>query len=471
MSFPDHLLDSRVMDEQPVISIGNLSKKFRLFSTAKERLAEALHPFRKQFHKEFWALRDVNFHVGRGEIVGILGRNGSGKSTLLQIICGVMQQTSGAVVVNGRISALLELGAGFNPEFTGRENVILNGAIHGFSSRQMLERMDQIESFADIGEFFDQPIKLYSSGMFVRVAFAAAIHVDPEILVVDEALAVGDAKFQHKCYSKLESFRAAGKTILLVTHDISQITSRCDRAIVIDHGRVLMDGSPRDVVDKYVELLFSDQPVEPAVEADAIAANLKNVDARTENNSDSGLLFNSNSRLENRHTYYKDEARYGDRTAEILDCAIEMNGIVDPPQLNCGEELAINLKVKFHRQLLPMFGFALKTISGVELYGSNTFMQQILVPMAAAGDVQISRFSFGASLLPGEYFLDLGVAECNGTYGGVAADVRRSAVMIRIVASGKKPEFNGLFNLSPRFNLVKADTSAQANNESNESNE
>lgn len=456
------------MNEQSVIAIDNVGKKFRLFSSPKDRLTEALHPFRKQYHKEFWALRDVSFQVGLGEIVGILGRNGSGKSTLLQIICGVMQPTSGSVTVNGRISALLELGAGFNPEFTGRENVILNGAIHGFSRQQMLDRMDQIESFADIDEFFDQPIKLYSSGMFVRVAFAAAIHVDPEILIVDEALAVGDAKFQHKCYSKLESFRAAGKTILLVTHDISQITSRCDRAVLIDHGRVLMDGSPRDVVDKYVELLFSDQAVEAAVEADEIAATLENENARTENNIGSRVLFHSNSRLENRHTYYKDEARYGDCTAEILDCAIEMNGIVDPPQLNCGGELAINLKVKFHRQMLPMFGFAIKTISGVELYGSNTFMQQILVPMAAAGDVQIARFSFFASLQPGEYFLDLGVAECDGTNGGVAADVRRSAVMIRLVASGKKPKFDGLFNLSPRFEIVRSAVSANVSDKSDE---
>ena len=465
MSSQGCLIIGQNMSEQSAIAIRNVSKKFRLFSTPKERLAEALHPFRKQYHKEFWALRDVGFQVGRGEIVGILGRNGSGKSTLLQIICGVMQQTSGSVVVNGRISALLELGAGFNPEFTGRENVILNGAIMGLTGKEMEARMPAIEAFADIGLFFEQPIKTYSSGMFVRVAFAAAIHVDPEILVVDEALAVGDAKFQHKCYSKLESFRDAGKTILLVTHDIGHISSRCDRAVLIDHGRVLMDGKPRDVVDKYVELLFSNQPVEPAVEVHELAATLENENARTETDIDSLWVLYSNSRLEDRHTYCKDEARYGDRTAEILDCSIEMNGVVDPPQLNCGGDITIDLKVKLHRPLLPMFGSALKTISGIELYGSNTFMQRIFVPRAAAGEIQIVRFSFRALLQPGEYFLDIGVTECDGTPGGVAADVRRSAVMIRMVATDKNPEFNGLFNLSPRFEMVKRVESAEVSDE------
>ena len=443
------------INAKPLISISKVSKKFKLFSSAKDRLAEALHPLRKKYHKGFWALADVSFEVGRGEIVGILGRNGSGKSTLLQIICGVMRQTSGNVAVNGRISALLELGAGFNPEFTGRENVILNGAIMGISRKEMEARMPEVEAFADVGQFFDQPIKTYSSGMFVRVAFAAAIHVDPEILVVDEALAVGDAKFQHKCYLKLEKFRAAGKTILLVTHDINQITSTCDRAILIDHGRILMDGKPRDVVDKYVALLFSDQSGSPLVGVEETTAKFESKNRTFETSINPLGLCDKKSRLEDRHTYCRHEARYGNRTAEILDCSITMDGVVDPIQLSCGEKLIIDLKVQFQKSLMPMFGFALKSKSGVELYGSNTFMQGALVSMAFAGEIQIARFAFATPLQPGEYFLDLGVAECDGTSGGVAADVRRSAIMIRMVANSNVHKFDGLINLYPIFEIFR----------------
>lgn len=253
------LSSKETMNQDIAISVRQVSKKFRLFNSAKERLAEALHPFQKQFHREFWALKDVSFEIYRGEVIGILGRNGSGKSTLLQIICGIMQPTEGEVEVRGRISALLELGAGFNPEFTGRENVILNGSIMGISRQEMLLRLPVIEAFADIGEFFDQPVKTYSSGMFVRVAFAAAIHVDPDILIVDEALSVGDVRFQHKCFQTLVEFQKRKKTILLVTHSTEVIVKHCDRAILLDGGVILKDGAPNNVVDSYLELMFTGQ--------------------------------------------------------------------------------------------------------------------------------------------------------------------------------------------------------------------
>ena len=248
---------SKLLTRDVAISVTNVSKKFRLFASPSARLAEALHPFRKAYHHEFWALRDISFTVNRGEVLGILGQNGSGKSTLLQIICSVMQATKGDVQAHGRISALLELGAGFNPDFTGRQNVMLNGSIMGFTRKEMQRRMPEIEAFADIGEFFDQPVKTYSSGMSVRAAFAAAIHIDPEILIVDEALAVGDAKFQHKCYARIEDFKARNKTIILVTHDVGQITAHCDRAILLSKGRLVLDGRPRDVVDRYIETIFA----------------------------------------------------------------------------------------------------------------------------------------------------------------------------------------------------------------------
>jgi lipopolysaccharide transport system ATP-binding protein len=246
------------MTENIAVSIQNVCKKYRLFASPHERVKEALHPFRKQYHKEFWALKGVSFDVLKGQTLGILGRNGSGKSTLLQIIASVLHPTTGSLEVSGRVSALLELGAGFNPEFTGRDNVILNGAIQGVPRDEMISRMPEIEAFADIGDFFDQPVKIYSSGMFVRVAFASAINVDPDILIVDEALSVGDAKFQNKCFQKFHEFQAQKKTIILVTHAIETVTRLCDCAVLLQHGKVVKLGSPNEVANIYFDMLFSD---------------------------------------------------------------------------------------------------------------------------------------------------------------------------------------------------------------------
>jgi lipopolysaccharide transport system ATP-binding protein len=430
------------------ISVRNVSKKFRLFTSPSVRLAEALHPFRKQYHHEFWALRDVSFTVYRGEVLGILGQNGSGKSTLLQIICSVMQATEGDVHASGRISALLELGAGFNPDFTGRQNVMLNGSIMGFSRKQMQERMPQIEAFADVGEFFDQPVKTYSSGMSVRVAFAAAIHIDPEILIVDEALAVGDAKFQHKCYARIEDFKARNKTIILVTHDIGQITAHCDRAILMNKGHLVMDGRPRDVVDKYIETIFGHDEPAPGAKEDAGESRQPISDHQ------SSLEFADNKRIEERRSYYKDEIRFGDRRAEIVDCVVESGGVWDPVQVNFGDPISIHVKLRFAAEFAPLFGFGIKTLAGIEVYGSNTYMQHIPVPASKPGALQRIRFSFSVPLRPGDYFLDVGVAEMDGTAGGGAVDVRRSVAMISIAPTGKRIAFNGLFDLSPKFDIL-----------------
>jgi lipopolysaccharide transport system ATP-binding protein len=431
------------------ISVRNVSKKFRLFASPSARLAEALHPFRKSYHHEFWALRDVSFKVERGEVLGILGQNGSGKSTLLQIICSVMQATEGSVDARGRLSALLELGAGFNPEFTGRQNVMLNGSIMGFSRKEMQHRMPQIEAFAEVGEFFDQPVKTYSSGMSVRVAFAAAIHIDPEILIVDEALAVGDAKFQHKCYARIENFKAENKTIILVTHDIGQITSHCDRAILMNKGRLVMDGKPRDVVDRYIETIFGDDDPIPdkANNADESHAGPVAIDH-------SNIEFADNKGIEERRSYCKNEVRFGDRRAEIVDCVIESGGVWDPTQINFGDRINIYVKLRYSAKFAPLFGFGIKTLAGIEAYGSNTFMQHIPVPASTPGTLQRIRFSFSAPLRPGDYFLDVGVAEMDGTPGGNPVDVRRSVVMISIAPSGKCVGFNGLFDLSPKFDIL-----------------
>ncbi|MBU1979571.1 MAG: ABC transporter ATP-binding protein, partial [Gammaproteobacteria bacterium] len=239
------------------ISVSNLNKTYRLFGHPGDRIKQALTFGLKRYHQEFTALQGISFDIKKGETVGIIGRNGSGKSTLLQLLCGILKPTSGTVQVNGRVSALLELGAGFNPEFTGRENVYFQGAVLGFTEAQMDERLDDIAAFADIGEFIDQPVRIYSSGMFVRLAFATAIAVEPDILIIDEALSVGDMAFQAKCLRKISALQSNGVTILLVTHNTDQVTSHCNRGLLMDRGRLNLDSSAKECVFAYKQLLTS----------------------------------------------------------------------------------------------------------------------------------------------------------------------------------------------------------------------
>jgi teichoic acid transport system ATP-binding protein len=245
------------MSSNIAISVNELTKCFQIFDRPQDRLKQGIFRGRKKFFREFWALRDVSFDIKKGETIGIIGRNGSGKSTLLQIIAGTLSKTSGDVLVNGRISALLELGSGFNPEFTGRENVILSAAIMGISTKEILERMPLIEQFAEIGEFIDQPVKSYSSGMFLRLAFACAVNVDPDILIVDEALAVGDMQFQLKCIEKMKSFKSQGKTILFVSHDAYSMRNFCDQAIWMMDGQIHLRGDVNTVTNAYQDFMKS----------------------------------------------------------------------------------------------------------------------------------------------------------------------------------------------------------------------
>ncbi|KQO79778.1 hypothetical protein ASF29_22270 [Rhizobium sp. Leaf262] len=436
------------MSEKIAVSVRNVSKKFRLFDNHGDRLKEALHPFRKTYHRDFWALNEIGFDIRKGEIVGILGRNGSGKSTLLQMICGVMRPTRGEIETKGRISALLELGAGFNPEFTGRANVILNGAIMGFSADEMKLRMPEIEAFADVGDFFDQPVKTYSSGMFVRVAFAAAINIDPEILIVDEALSVGDAKFQHKCYNKIEGFRTAGKTILLVTHDIGQITAHCDRAILLDRSRLLMDGPPREVVDKYIEMLFADEAALQPAEYETSAQFETHISYPAPRTIDDAM---SGMRLEQRGVYCKDESRYGNLDAEIVDCVVEADGKIGAVQITTGSEITLHVKVRFHKAIQPLYGFAVKSLAGIEVFATNTFMRKQVMSTVPPGEEKTIKIAFHMPLQSGDYFFDIGVAAVDGTDGGLAADVRRSVMMLRVAPKQTKSTHNGLVDLSAKF--------------------
>lgn len=440
----------------PVIVVRNVSKKFRLFASSKERLLEALHPFRKRYHHEFWALRDVSFEVHRGESIGILGRNGSGKSTLLQVICAVMQATSGEVQANGRIAALLELGAGFNPEFTGRDNVILNGAIMGLSRKEMLRRLPEIEAFADIGEFFDQPVKTYSSGMFVRVAFAAAIHVDPDILVVDEALAVGDAKFQRKCLLQIEKIRANGAAILFVSHSLETINSLCSRAIILENGVLVASGDPKAIAEKYLTLLFSESKVEAAGESLQEAPSPSNAQypeaSQTTISSISvGDSIWTDIPISQRPGYNRHEVRTMNGGAAIIDFVIMRNGHADLFGIASGTELTIFVKVQFTEDVTqPIVGFELKTDKGVTITGSNTYLSRTPMRPAGKGDWRVYQIEFNVPLNEGDYFLDLGVAKYDGSSGGSILDVRRSIIHL-VVTRMSERKFDGIVDIGFRF--------------------
>ena len=264
------------------IEISNLSKCYQIYDKPRDRLIQMLARKDRQFFREFWALRDISFSVKRGETVGIIGRNGSGKSTLLQMICGTVSPTSGMIKTTGRVAALLELGAGFNTEFTGRENVFLNAAILGVPKSEMVTRMEEVLEFSELGDFLDQPVKTYSSGMYSRLAFSIAINVDPEILIVDEALAVGDARFVAKCMRRIKDIQSKGATILFVSHDVGSVRTLCDRAVWLDKGCLIEEGDVFPVTGRFMEFLFKDEESEENVLHDEIAAQLQITSVTTE---------------------------------------------------------------------------------------------------------------------------------------------------------------------------------------------
>jgi ABC-type polysaccharide/polyol phosphate transport system ATPase subunit len=439
------------MNDNVAISVRDVSKKYKLFSSAKDRLKEALHPLRKSYHRDFWALDGISFDVSKGQTLGILGRNGSGKSTLLQIITGVLRPASGHVTVNGRVSALLELGAGFNPEFTGHENVLLNGSIMGIPREEMLDRMPAIQAFADVGEFFHQPVKIYSSGMFVRVAFASAINVDPDILIVDEALAVGDAKFQHKCFDRFAEFQRRGKTIIFVSHNVSLVGNHCDRVLLLDNGKLIANGEPHKVVDLYMDLLFGNDKSRIHESAkETIASDLPQIESSQDRCSQFLLMGMDGDACPSRMGYNPNETRIGGRSSEIIDYLIEAGGLADNNVLRADSWVKLLIKVRFHHDLAnPVIGFAIKTMDGIEIYGTNTCMLGINIRKALAGEVRVFQFSFQVQLMPGDYFLDLGTAVIDGTPGGSVIDVRRSIVHVAVVSD--RVSFNGLINLAPIF--------------------
>ncbi len=385
------------MENKKVIQVKNLTKMYKLYDKPSDRLKEALGLTRKKLYKEHYALRDVNFDIQEGECVGIIGTNGSGKSTILKIITGVLTPTQGEVKVDGRISALLELGAGFNMEYSGLENVYLNGTMIGFSKEEIDARLDDILEFADIGDFIHQPVKTYSSGMFVRLAFAVAINIDPEILVVDEALSVGDVFFQAKCYHKFEEFKKQGKTILFVSHDLSSVSKYCDRVILLNKGVKLDEGSPKQMVDLYKQLLVGQDPVKQQ-EAD------KEKKAAVQSEGTGNFQANPNM------------LEYGNRMAEIIHFEILDDRGMLSNTIEKGTEFKIRMKVHFNEDIQePIMAYTFKNIKGTEITGTNTMFEKAQVARSGAGDECTVTFTQNMDLQGGEYLLSFG---CTGYKDG-----------------------------------------------------
>lgn len=384
--------------EKFAIKVNDLSKMYKLYDKPSDRLKESLGLTRKVRYKEHYALQNVSINVRKGETVGIIGTNGSGKSTILKIITGVLSPTSGSVEINGRISALLELGAGFNQEFTGIENVYLNGTMNGFSREEIDAKLDDILQFADIGDFINQPVKTYSSGMFVRLAFAVAINIDPEILIVDEALSVGDVFFQSKCYHKFEEFKKMGKTILFVSHDLSSIAKYCDRVILLDKGVKVDEGSPKQIIDLYKKALVHQL-------TGANEENVTDVIGSVEAELTEGQLWKSRLRINPKLT------EYGNSYAEIIDFALmdSYGRITDT--IDKGSEFTVKMRVRYQQHLdHPIVAFTIKDLKGTDLCGTNTMYEKNEVRNVKPGDEVIVLFTQKMDLQGGEYLLSLGTS-------------------------------------------------------------
>ncbi len=429
---------------ETTIQVDHVSKVYRLYEKPRDRIKEAFSLRRKTYYKEHYALRDVSFTVGRGETVGIIGTNGAGKSTILKIITGVLSQTSGEVNVNGRISALLELGAGFNGEYTGIENIYLNGTMIGFSREEIDAKLDDILAFADIGDFVHQPVKTYSSGMFVRLAFAVAISIDPEILIVDEALSVGDAFFQVKCYHKFEEFKRQGRTILFVSHDLGSIQKYCDRVILLDRGNKYAEGSPKDMIDLYKKVMAGeDAPkAEQAVQPEA------QPDAGDLAQAPKGSLWRE--RMEENPNC----SSYGNGAATILDyCVLDQDGRITNV-LSAGEAYTVRMKVQFHQRLSePVFALTLRDKQGTDICGTNTMYEDFNTGEVEDGDIRVIAFTQQMDLKGGEYLLCLG---CTGfSNGDFEVYHRLYDVCLVRVASGKM--MVGFFDMNTRIDYSETE--------------
>ena len=389
--------------ELPAIEIKDLVKGYKLYDKPRDRVKDAFGLGGKQSYKLHYALNGVSLCIHRGETVGIIGTNGSGKSTILKIITGVLNPTAGEVAVNGRISALLELGAGFNQEYNGIENVYLNGTMMGFSDREIDEKLPAILEFADIGDYVKQPVKTYSSGMFVRLAFAVAINIEPEILIVDEALSVGDVFFQAKCYHKFEEFKKMGKTIVFVSHDLSVISKYCDRVFLLNKGQLLGEGAPKELIDAYKQVLVGQYEIPGNQEHVEFLEDVKRKRAAGEDREAAAAGVNPET------------LEYGTGQARIVEYYLTDDRGIRTTAVIKGSVFTLHMRVRFLEHVpAPIFAFTFKNVMGTEITGTNSMVEKAFLESAEPGQVKDITFTQKMSLQGGEYLLSLGVTGYNG---------------------------------------------------------
>lgn len=442
------------MNNDIAIRVQGLSKCYQIYTNPADRLKQFIFPRIKRllgkpsapYYREFWALENISFIVKRGETVGILGSNGSGKSTLLQIICGTLSPTGGTVQTQGRIAALLELGSGFNPDFTGRENVYLNATVLGLSQDEINKRYDDIVDFADIGEFINQPVKTYSSGMVVRLAFAVQSQIEPDILIVDEALSVGDVKFQAKCFDRLRQLKENGTSILLVTHSSEQVVSHCTAALLLNKGQQIELGEPKRVVNRYMDLLFgkdSNQAKDDLGTATVQTSKAPNIE-----------LSHTEDVFANRVGYNPNEYRWGDKKALILDYKLVANGEPYPSAISTGQKIDLFLVVKFMTAIFrPILGVTIKTKEGITVYGANseTLKQTDLSDAGVENSTLEMKVSFICDLAYGDYFISLGLASKHGEEV-IPHDRRYDAIHMQVRPNNT---FFGLIDMKMSMTSIK----------------
>lgn len=390
--------------DNKVIIVDGVTKLYKLYDKPMNRLKESLSLTHKKYHTEHFALDKIDFSVNKGECLGIIGTNGSGKSTLLKIITGVLNPTEGKVTVNGKISALLELGAGFNMEYTGIENIYLNGTMMGFTEKEMDAKLQDIIDFAEIGEFIYQPVKTYSSGMFARLAFAVAINVEPDILIVDEALSVGDIFFQAKCYKKFNEFKEAGKTIVFVSHDLSSVLKYCDRTLLIHKGKQIKLGKTSEVVDIFKKILVNQYDEQPSDNEGSETGETKEEINLQPGQTEDGTLWKEKMIV---NPNFSD---YGSKEAEIIDFAITDKSGHITNSIYKGEEFSIRMKVKFNRDIKnPICAITIKDLKGTEITGTNTMLEENNIEMGKKDQIIAVEFRQKMSLQGGQYLLSLGL--------------------------------------------------------------
>lgn len=424
------------------ITVAGLGKAYKTYPTRFARLKEWLIPFSTPRHRLNWVLQDINFTVTPGEAVGIIGLNGAGKSTLLKAIAGTTKPTTGTVQVTGRVAALLELGIGFHPDFTGRQNVYMAGQLLGYTGAEIDGVMSGIEVFAEIGDYIDQPVRVYSSGMQVRLAFAVATSIRPDVLLVDEALSVGDAYFQAKCYQRIKHFKQQGMTLILVSHSPNDVVKHCERAIMLKNGRIELDGSSREVTNRYLDELSGKE----FVASDATRPD-------TEDTARPSMLDGNSDEFHTRPGYNTNEYRWGHGGAAILDYIFVADGQHYPSRIEGNTLTDFHFKVRFDAdfdKVVP--GLLIKTLEGIFLYGTNSFFSTHgrLNISARAGDIKIFKFSIPLKLNEGDYLLSFGISSGDPLQKLIPLDRRYDSAMIHV---GRTTQLSGIVDMEASFEV------------------